>query len=158
MSESNEPSNTSDEPKNEADLSAGEVSTDHPVEVSQPETRSFAPAQPETRPFTPINFNLVTATLAMLGHKGTDKVSGATGVISSVSFDLYGCVHCALTPQASDKDAFTRSYDVQRINLSDEPPVMVPPDFFSRAITPDQHAHGGIDHDRVQHDIVLPSR
>lgn len=149
---SDEPPNTSGEPQDETQdesaTSAADTSTeDTPITVSQPETRPFVP-----------NINLVTAALAMLGHKGTDIVSGQTGVVASISFDLYGCVHCALTPPAVEKDAYTRHYDVQRIKLSDEPPVMAAPDFFARAIAPEQHAHGGIDHDAVKRDDILPAR
>jgi hypothetical protein len=39
----------------------------------------------------------------MLGHKGKDKVTGFKGVITSLSFDLYGCVTCIISPPL-DKD------------------------------------------------------
>jgi hypothetical protein len=43
---------------------------------------------------------MITETIDLLGCKGKDKVTGYEGIISSVSFDLYGCVQLALTPPA----------------------------------------------------------
>lgn len=39
--------------------------------------------------------------LALLGLKVQDKVTGFKGVISSISFDLYGCVQAAITPSVN---------------------------------------------------------
>ena len=67
----------------------------------------------------------------MLGKPAKDKVTGFTGVISSVSFDLYGCVQAVVTPPI-DKDGKTQSgswFDVTRLELLGDTPVMSPPDF-----------------------------
>jgi len=42
--------------------------------------------------------NTVEAGLAMLGYNGTDKVTGMEGVVTSVGFDLYGCVQGGVGP------------------------------------------------------------
>ena len=37
--------------------------------------------------------------LKLLGLKVKDKVTGFTGIITSVSFDLYGCIQVIITPE-----------------------------------------------------------
>lgn len=56
-----------------------------------------------------------------LGRKATDKVTGITGVISSVSFDLYGCIQYLVTPQAKEGREQGESYwlDVVRLDVHD---------------------------------------
>lgn len=40
-----------------------------------------------------------------MGHHAIDRVTGFTGIITSMSFDLFGCVQCGVTPPAlKDKD------------------------------------------------------
>jgi len=39
--------------------------------------------------------------IEQLGKEGTDKITNFKGVISSVSFDLYGCAQYWLTPKAN---------------------------------------------------------
>lgn len=66
---------------------------------------------------------------ALLGHKARDVVTGFTGVVTSICFDLYGCVQAALTPFA-DKDGKTGDtnwFDTKRLEqMSDEPLMSVP--------------------------------
>lgn len=66
-----------------------------------------------------------------LGLKGRDRVTGVKGVVTSISFDLYGCVQFVLTPEA-DKDGKPGDgfwYDAKRIETLDSTPVMTPPSF-----------------------------
>ena len=44
----------------------------------------------------------VSTHMKLLGHKVEDKVTGFKGVVSSLSFDLYGCVQAVVTPAASE--------------------------------------------------------
>lgn len=90
------------------------------------------PAMPQPDP--------VRLHLAWLGRRVREKVTGAQGVITSVSFDLYGCVHGLVSfPQPTDgpqgkEPPDSRWYDVQR--LEDTSPtegrVLEPPDYFVR--------------------------
>jgi len=60
-----------------------------------------------------------------------DKVTGYSGVVTTISFDLYGCVQAVITPPAA-KDVKIDSghwFDVTRLELSDQPKVMETPDF-----------------------------
>lgn len=67
----------------------------------------------------------------MLGRKGKDVVTGFSGIVSSLSFDLYGCVQAVLTPEV-DKEGKPKDghwFDITRINITDKNPVMRLPDF-----------------------------
>ena len=60
------------------------------------------------------------AHLELLGHKAKDKVTGYSGVVTSVSFDLYGCAQAAITPlhdktEKKDELAFGHWFDTKRI-------------------------------------------
>jgi len=69
--------------------------------------------------------------LGLLGMKAEDRVTGFKGVISSMSFDLYGCVQGLLTPAASDVGKYGDSVwlDVARLKITSKKPVMDIPDF-----------------------------
>ena len=77
-----------------------------------------------------MNVNVVDH-LDLLGKKAIDKVTGFSGVVVSVSFDLYGCVAALIHP-GLDKDGGMREqqwFDVSRLTPGAFP-VMQPPDFF----------------------------
>jgi len=55
--------------------------------------------------------------LDLLGLKVKDKVTGQIGIVTSISFDLYGCVQALVHP-GLDKDRKLRElswFDVQRL-------------------------------------------
>jgi len=88
------------------------------------------------------------AHIDLLGKTARDRVTGFEGVVSSVSFDLYGCIQAAVTPSV-DKDGKTRDghwFDVNRLEITDETRRMPVPAFaktppqFGR--TPATHTHG----------------
>lgn len=70
--------------------------------------------------------------IAKLGRAGTDKVTRFNGVVTSVSFDLYGCIQLLLNP-GLDKDGKLQEqqwFDSNRIALDPEgTPYMPPPNF-----------------------------
>lgn len=69
--------------------------------------------------------------LSYLGFRGKDKVTGLEGVITSVSFDLFGCVMATLNP-GLDKDGKQRDshwFDIARLSITSDAPVMSQPDF-----------------------------
>ena len=69
--------------------------------------------------------------LLLLGLKAKDAVTGFTGVIATISFDLYGCVQAVITPAVGD-DGKTRDgqwFDVTRLVILDDKPVMTRPNF-----------------------------
>lgn len=81
------------------------------------------------------------AYIDLLGMTGEDKVTGFLGVITSVSFDLYGCVQLALTPAVDEKGGILdgRWLDANRIEIQDVPRVMPVPSFAAK---PAEHNYG----------------
>jgi len=69
--------------------------------------------------------------MKLLGMKVTDKVTGFAGVVTSISFDLYGCIQAIVTPEAGKegKQEESRWYDVQRLNVIGTRPVMDVPNY-----------------------------
>ena len=67
----------------------------------------------------------------MLGLRVKDKVTGFAGTVSSVSFDLYGCVQAVVQPDV-DNDGKPRDgmwCDVARLEVTDTRRSMPVPDF-----------------------------
>jgi hypothetical protein len=65
----------------------------------------------------------------LLGLKVKDKVTGFTGIVTSICIDLYGCVQALVHP-GLDKDGAVRDQswlDIDRLEIIDENPVMTPP-------------------------------
>lgn len=68
--------------------------------------------------------------LNLLGLKVRDKVTGCRGVVTSVCFDLYGCVQAALQPEAKDgKLPDSTWFDEKRLIVESDRPVMERPTF-----------------------------
>lgn len=68
--------------------------------------------------------------LAMLGFKVKDCVTGFTGVVTSISFDLYGCIMAIVTPEAkADFKDDSRWFDVKRLTTIGAMPIMPVPTF-----------------------------
>lgn len=69
--------------------------------------------------------------LKILGFKAKDVVTGFEGIISSISFDLYGCVQAVLTPPINCKiiPAEGRWFDTSRLKIIGVKPVMKIPNF-----------------------------
>ncbi len=69
--------------------------------------------------------------LNLLGKKVKDKVTGYKGVVSSVGFDLYGCIQAIVNP-GLDKDGKPLDnhwFDVSRLEVLSETPVLPPPNY-----------------------------
>jgi len=69
--------------------------------------------------------------LDLLGLPVTDKVSGLKGIITSVSFDLYGCIQAIVHP-GLDKDGKLAEpiwLDIARLQVTSKVPVMETPNF-----------------------------
>ena len=71
--------------------------------------------------------------LDLLGLRVEDKVTGLKGVVTSVSFDLYGCIQAIVNP-GMGKDGKMKEqfwFDVSRLKALDKKPVMDKPNFVS---------------------------
>jgi len=74
--------------------------------------------------------------LNLLGCRAKDRVTGLEGVLTSICFDLYGCIQASLHP-GLDKDGKSRDlawYDVARIEVVGKETVMAVPDFVEGKI------------------------
>lgn len=83
----------------------------------------------------------VNSHIDLLGKTVKDRVTGFKGIVSSVSFDLYGCIQVAVTPPADEKGALPdgRWFDVNRVEVGAEARVMPVPPFAPR---PAEHNYG----------------
>jgi hypothetical protein len=73
----------------------------------------------------------------LLGYPVVDKVTGFTGIVTSVSFDLYGCVQVIVSPPI-DKDGKRPEahwFDEKRLRVTSEERVMPMPCFDSITMT-----------------------
>lgn len=64
--------------------------------------------------------------LELLGLKVRDRVTGMLGVVSCISYDLYGCVQAVVTPPVDEKGSLPEGkwFDVSRLEVLDRAPVM----------------------------------
>jgi hypothetical protein len=69
--------------------------------------------------------------LDLLGCHVEDRVTRFTGVVASVTFDLYGCIQAIVNPGvgADGKIGEQQWFDVNRLEVLPLPPVMDRPDF-----------------------------
>lgn len=76
------------------------------------------------------NKRIVEATLEYLGFKVRDRVTGFKGVVTSVSFDLYGCLQAVVSPEANvEKGEYVQGcwMDLNRLEVTDTKRVMEVP-------------------------------
>jgi hypothetical protein len=87
------------------------------------------------------------AHIDLLGVTVRDRVTKFEGVVTSVSFDLYGCIQAAVNPVV-DKDGKLpdgRWFDVNRLETIGKDRAMQVPAFDKAptfGATPEQHTHG----------------
>lgn len=69
--------------------------------------------------------------LNLLGLKVEDRVTGFKGVVATVAFDLYGCIQAVVNPGLDKEGKIGESawFDVNRLKVTDDFPVMDRPDF-----------------------------
>ena len=74
--------------------------------------------------------------LTLLGMKARDCVTGFEGVVTSISFDLYGCNSALINP-GLDKEGKTKDshwFDINRLKIISKHPVMRQPEFVSGTV------------------------
>ncbi len=69
--------------------------------------------------------------LNKLGHKVKDLVTGREGIITSISFDLYGCVQAVVTTEVTTNTEKPTNewFDIARLKILSKKPVMKQPNF-----------------------------
>jgi len=76
--------------------------------------------------------NLMNKHMNLLGFEVIDKVTKTKGIVTSLCFDLYGCIQATITPKSSkNKRSESYWYDVLRLKVLSKKPVMKRPDFVS---------------------------
>jgi len=73
----------------------------------------------------------ITKHLNLLGMRAEDRVTGINGVVTSISFDLYGCIQALVNP-GLDKDGKIQDqlwFDVGRLKVTSSAPVMDRPNY-----------------------------
>lgn len=72
-----------------------------------------------------------TKHIELLGLKAEDKITGVKGVITTVSFDLFGCIQVILSARVRKDGTCPDSswLDVSRLKLLSKGRVMATPDF-----------------------------
>lgn len=69
--------------------------------------------------------------LDLLGMRVQDKVTGFSGVVSSISFDLYGCIQAIVNPGIDNDGKMQEQhwFDVSRVKLTSSDPVIERPNY-----------------------------
>ena len=72
--------------------------------------------------------------LGLLGREAEDRVTGFKGVVTSLAFDLYGCIQAVIQPNTDPEGKVPdgRWLDVVRINTECGRTVMACPDYSDR--------------------------
>lgn len=83
--------------------------------------------------------------MELLGHEVQDCVTNVKGIVTSVSYELYGCIQCLVRPQADMKkenkdvkETVDTAYwfDLKRLTVLSKKPVMTPPVFETPKLEP----------------------
>lgn len=86
------------------------------------ERKAPTPPPDEPRDWYPTNPD----DLALLGLRVRDRITGFSGICSSVSYDLYGCIQAVIAPTVNEKGEIPdgRWFDIARLVVIDPTPVM----------------------------------
>jgi hypothetical protein len=69
--------------------------------------------------------NTVEQSLDLLGRKVVDKITLVEGIVTSICFDLYGCIQAIVTPSSiDDKKSDIYWSDIKRLTVVSEYKVM----------------------------------
>ena len=75
---------------------------------------------------------LIEEALNLLGKRVLDKVTSFQGIVTSISFDLYGCVQVLVHPGYDEKENKLMDlnwFDFARLRIINDIPVMKQPNF-----------------------------
>ena len=75
--------------------------------------------------------------LDLLGYTVADRVSGYTGVVESISYDLYGCIQAVVRPPVNEKNEIPegRYLDCKRLSILPRSERVMPvPEFYQELI------------------------
>jgi len=69
----------------------------------------------------------------LLGYESVDRVTNFRGVVTNLSYDLYGCIQVIIQPPMNSDGEIPESrwFDVTRIEVIGKEPVIMLPNFES---------------------------
>jgi len=72
----------------------------------------------------------------LLGLHVKDKVTNVTGIVTSMSYDLYGCIQALIIPSAEipNREDLRGWYDINRLEVLNKTPVLKLPDWATEEI------------------------
>jgi hypothetical protein len=86
---------------------------------------------------------MITETLASLGLHAEDRVTGFTGVATTIGFDLYGCVQVVLTPSHKKGELpVSQWFDIGRLVFDHKERAMDAPTFSAPNNDPSKFPKG----------------
>lgn len=85
---------------------------------------------------------MIKSAIDLLGLRATDKVTGFSGTVTSVGFDLFGCVQVIISPPVDKEGKIPegRWFDTNRLQLGER--VMPVPNFAQRTTPVLEHDQG----------------
>lgn len=89
----------------------------------------------------------------LLGMKVRDRVTGTEGVVTSLSFDLFGCIQATIDTGV-DRDMKKRDtswWDISRLKVLSSTPVMDRPEYLFTAQAITEGKHGPADKPSLEH-------
>ena len=76
---------------------------------------------------------IVEKSINLLGCRAKDLISGGNGIVTSICFDLYGCIQVIITPGKVGKDGKEVPsigwIDINRARITNNKKIMKLPDF-----------------------------
>ena len=78
---------------------------------------------------------IVQQSVDFLGKQVKDKISGRKGIVTSVCFDLYGCIQVVINEQRKDKDDKEITFgwiDINRIEIIKNKKIMNCPNYNNK--------------------------
>ena len=82
--------------------------------------------------------------IKLLGLPVNDLITGYSGIVSSVTFDLFGCIEGAVTPTKLNENGTLNDglwFGISRLKIKSKTPVMDVPDFIGQIIAEGDHGH-----------------
>jgi hypothetical protein len=70
----------------------------------------------------------------LLGHRVEDKITNFKGIVTSISYDLYGCIQALVVLKTKDEEKNSYWRDIKALNKLSKKPVMEIPDFSKEEI------------------------
>lgn len=97
-------------------------------------TGTFDLLQEERDTMTDAPRHQIQQYMDLMGRKVRDRVNGFEGVVTAVTFDLYGCVQCIVNPPSAKADGGFKIgelqwFDHKRLDVLENTPVMALPWF-----------------------------